>query len=95
MKSYLDVVCDVKLWTELSDADQLVLELKAYNNPVFFWNHPSRSLPWNNISASIKSSGNVGGIIRLKNITLLGNAIVRNLMPAGGSGGGSDAHGSI
>lgn len=41
MKSYLDVVCEPKDWTDIPDGEKLILELRASVDPVFFWNHPA------------------------------------------------------
>ena len=40
MKSYLEYNVDPKLWLNISPTERLQLELKAYSDPVFFWNHP-------------------------------------------------------
>jgi len=40
VKSYLDVLCEPKDWSNLPDGEKLILQLKASIDPVFFWNHP-------------------------------------------------------
>jgi len=41
MKEYLDATCEVKLFTDLSVGQKMLLQLKASVDPVYFWSHPA------------------------------------------------------
>jgi len=41
MISDLEATCDVTKWTGLTMGQKMKLQLQAFHDPVFFWNHPS------------------------------------------------------
>ncbi len=40
-RTILEPTCEVSLWEKLSIGEQLLLLLKAANDPIFFWTHPA------------------------------------------------------
>jgi len=40
MKDYLEATCEVESWTKLQPGQQMMMELKASIDPIFFWDSP-------------------------------------------------------
>lgn len=41
VRSDLVATCEPELWSELDPQTKMLMELKAYSDPVYFWTHPS------------------------------------------------------